>query len=78
MLSSHQIVPNPNPGQTGTGDVPEFITVDEFASRLRVSRSMAYNLVRDGEIEAISIGRLLRISRQAYERYVNRKSQADA
>lgn len=39
----------------------DWITVDEVAIRLRVSRMTVYRLVRDGTLPAHRIGRALRI-----------------
>lgn len=37
------------------------LTVDEAAAELRVSRAHAYNLVNDGTIRAVRLGRTIRI-----------------
>lgn len=40
---------------------PEFLTVDEVAGRLRVSRSSAYGLVRRGELASHEFAGSIRI-----------------
>jgi excisionase family DNA binding protein len=34
---------------------PEWLTVDEVASELRISRTVVYRLVRNGQLEAVNI-----------------------
>lgn len=44
------------------------LTPQHVAHRLQVSIDMVYKLVREGKLEAIHIGRLLRIKPESYER----------
>ena len=44
------------------------VTVDEAAALLGISRTLAYDGVRTGEIPSIRIGRRLLVPRQALER----------
>ncbi len=50
-------------------------TVEEAAERLGVGRTLVYALVRSGDIESISIGRLRRIPCDALDEFVRRMRQ---
>ncbi len=45
--------------------LPLYLTVDELASTLRIGRNAAYNLVHEGKIYFLRIGRTIRIPRDA-------------
>ena len=49
---------------------PEFLKVPEVAEMLRIARSRAYDLVANGTIPAVKIGRSLRVSRKELERWL--------
>jgi excisionase family DNA binding protein len=56
-------------------------TVEEAAERLRIGRTLVYALVRSGDIESITIGRLRRIPCDALDDFVSHMrtvGQADA
>lgn len=40
---------------------PDVLTVEVWAAKMRISRSAAYDAVKNGEIKVIRIGRLIRI-----------------
>jgi excisionase family DNA binding protein len=46
----------------------EFLKVTEMAQELRIARSKAYELVADGTIPAVKIGRSVRVRRKELER----------
>jgi excisionase family DNA binding protein len=46
------------------------LTIDEVAGALCIGRTKVYELVRDGHLEAVSIGRCRRVSIAALERFV--------
>ena len=46
------------------------LTVEEAADMLVISRSLMYELIRDGNVETIHIGRLCRVSREALRAYI--------
>jgi excisionase family DNA binding protein len=46
------------------------LTIDEAAGALGIGRTKVYELVRDGLLEAVSIGRCRRVSIAALERFV--------
>ena len=50
---------------TPIGDLPELLTVEEFAAWSSLSRNTAYDLVRRNEIKSIRLGRLVRIPKSA-------------
>ena len=57
---------------------PEVITVDELASRCRIGRRQAYQLVRDGVVPGvIRLGKSIRISRQAVDRWLAGEPEDD-
>ena len=45
---------------------------------LRIPRSRAYELVADGEIPAVKIGRSVRVSRKELDRWLEGQRYADA
>jgi excisionase family DNA binding protein len=52
----------PATGELSPGDgLPEFMLVKECATQLRVSPPVIYGLVRSGHVEAVRLGRELRI-----------------
>ena len=61
---------------------PEWLTVDDIAKELKISKSIVYRLIRNGEIEAINVvetnGRMAqkghyRISRPSLNEYLESK-----
>jgi excisionase family DNA binding protein len=48
----------------------EFMKVAEVAQELRIARSRAYELVADGSIPAVKIGRSVRVRRKELERWL--------
>lgn len=52
---------------TATG---EFVTVQDAADRLTVSRWMIYRLIWDQQVASVQIGRCRRIVRQSLDDYV--------
>ena len=40
---------------------PEYLTVEEIAARLRLSRMTVYRLIRSGELPASMFGRSMRV-----------------
>jgi excisionase family DNA binding protein len=46
------------------------LTVEEAAQRLRIGRTLMYALVKRGDVESVTIGRLRRIPLDALYRYV--------
>lgn len=48
------------------------LTVEEAADRLNIGRTRMFALIKSGEIESVSIGRLRRIHPDAVEAYARR------
>ncbi len=47
------------------------LTIEEAARRLRIGRTLMYELVRTGEIRSVTIGRLRRIPTRCLDEYVS-------
>jgi excisionase family DNA binding protein len=56
----------------------EYLKVPEVAEVLRIARSRAYELVANGEIPSIRIGRSVRVSRKELERWLEEQRQPSA
>lgn len=50
----------------------EFITVDELAATLQISRCSAYSLLKKGEIKSFKIGTHYKIPASAVDEYIKR------
>jgi excisionase family DNA binding protein len=48
-----------------------FVTVNEVAEALRVSRMTVYRLIKQGELPALRVGRGYRIHEEDVHRYLN-------
>lgn len=55
----------------------EWLKVPEVAEGLRIARSRAYELVADGEIPAVRIGRSVRVSRKELDRWLEDRRYVD-
>ena len=56
----------------------EWLKVPEVAEELRIARSRAYELVADGKIPSVRIGRSVRINRRELERWLEDRRQKSA
>ncbi|MDP9409826.1 MAG: helix-turn-helix domain-containing protein [Actinomycetota bacterium] len=56
----------------------EWLKVPEVAEVLRIARSRAYELVADGEIPAVKIGRSVRVSRKELDRWLEDQRYTNA
>ena len=52
-------------------DLPEILTVDECAAFLQISRSSAYQAVKEGALPSFKVGRCIRISKAALLNWIN-------
>lgn len=55
----------------------EWLKVPEVAEELRIARSRTYELVADGEIPAVRIGRSVRVSRKELDRWLEDRRYVD-
>jgi excisionase family DNA binding protein len=55
----------------------EYLKVPEVAQELRIARSRAYELVANGTIPAVKIGRSVRVSRKELERWLEDQRYLD-
>jgi len=53
------------------------ITVEEAARRLGIGRSLAWRLVRSGELPSVRLGRLVRIPEQALADWLKLRIRGD-
>ena len=53
---------------------PALLTVTEAATLLRISRNLAYELVAQGRLPHIRLGRVIRISRLGLESWIANES----
>jgi len=56
----------------------EYLKVPEVGKVLRIARSRAYELVAEGEIPSVRIGRSVRVSRRELERWLEEQRQPSA
>ena len=57
-------------------NLPLLLTVHDLASLLRIGRNVAYQLVKDGAIQSIRVGRSIRIPRNALIQFVDNTQQS--
>lgn len=55
----------------------EYLKVPEVAEVLRIARSRAYDLVADGKIPSVRIGRSVRVNRRELERWLEGQRYAN-
>jgi excisionase family DNA binding protein len=55
----------------------EYLKVPEVAELLRIARGRAYELVAEGEIPAVRIGRSVRVSRKELDRWLEDQRYGD-
>ena len=53
----------------------EYLKVQEVAEVLRIARSRAYELVGEGEIPSVRIGRSVRVSRRELDSWLEEQRQ---
>jgi excisionase family DNA binding protein len=58
-------------------DLPQFLTVEEWRTFMRMGRSSAYDLIRRGIVPVVRWGRTVRIPREVVVKYVNREAQPE-
>jgi excisionase family DNA binding protein len=60
--------------RTAAGVVPLLLTIPQAASALAVGRTTVYELIGAGDLEAVHIGRSVRIPVDALQSFVNRRA----
>lgn len=55
----------------------EWLKVPEVAEVLRIARSRAYELIADGEVPAVRIGRSVRVNRRELDRWLEAQRYVD-
>ena len=55
---------------TPTAEMPLALKVEQAAKMLNISRNLAYDLVRQGVIPSLRLGRIIRISRSRLEEWM--------
>jgi len=55
-------------------EYPDLITIDELCEILVIGRNAAYRLLNSGEIKAMRIGRVWKVTKEAVEQYVRLRS----
>jgi excisionase family DNA binding protein len=59
------------PGHAADGTQDELLlTVEEAARRLRIGRTLVYQLISSGELESVKVGRLRRVPAECLPAYV--------
>ncbi len=51
---------------------PEWLTIQDLMTLTKCSRTKCYEMIWRGEIEAIKVGRSVRVSRAGYEEWTRR------
>ena len=54
--------------------VEKLLNANEVATKLNISRSKAYALLRDGSIEVVKFGRSIRVTEDALDRFINKNT----
>lgn len=57
--------------------LPDVLKVDEFARLLRINRGLAYEMIRRNEVQAIRLGRAIRIPKLTVQRLIEGGGQAN-
>lgn len=61
--------------QNTVSPAPKTYTVDDIAKILGISRSSAYNLVRERQFKTVRIGTSIRVSRKSFDEWLDRQEQ---
>jgi excisionase family DNA binding protein len=59
-------------------DLPDFLTVDQVAAVLRLSRGSVYQAVRRGELPSVPLGRRLLIPKRFLMRLAGMEAESEA
>lgn len=58
--------------------LPQFMTVNEVATALRVSRATIYRLIGSGALTATRIGKSVRVTRRAVDEFLRQQASGPA
>lgn len=58
-------------------DLPLFLTVREIAALLRIGKSLAYDMVKRGEIGSVRMGRVVRVPRDCFVQWLKESQQQE-
>lgn len=58
--------------------IRHLLTVEEVAQRLGIGRSLAWRLVREGQLPSVRLGRLVRVPERALENWLEQRLQDEA
>jgi excisionase family DNA binding protein len=61
--------------RTSDAGPPVLLTVPEACEKLRISKTMLYDLLRSHQLESVQIGRRRLISARAIDTYVQRRTR---
>ena len=56
---------------TPPNQLPQFVLPEETATWLRSGKSTIYELIRQGKLEAVKVGRCLRIPRESLIKFID-------
>lgn len=56
---------------------PDAYTVEQVAAKLQMSKWSAYEAIRQGQIPAIRVGRLIRVPRRSFEQWLETAQEPD-
>ncbi len=56
---------------------PEWLTIQQLMVLTGLGRTKCYELVANGELEAIKVGRAVRVSRDSYEEWTRKHRYLD-
>ena len=62
--------------RTTLDDLPEFVRVEDVATLFGISRASTYAAIKRGEIASITIGRTIRVPREALREMARRQGAA--
>jgi excisionase family DNA binding protein len=54
----------------------EFYTIEEIATKLKVTRQTIHNWIRDGRLASIKVGRARRIPASAFEQFLAKSADS--
>lgn len=62
-------------GAKEEAEIVGLLTPEHVAEKLGVSKAMVYKLVRNGQLDAVHVGRLVRIVPDSYRRFIGQRTE---